>query len=168
MEEEYNEELEKLLGEIPRATSAPPHLEEQRTAVKDHHQPSSKQSPLEFHSAKQLSSEQSFAMPEPCQAKEEFLLRQQRLQEQQARFMLACKLTSKETLADAITPERNILTAGIWAFFVMLSSEVLENPGVVDIFFKDSALEGICAHFLILLCQTTGFQQVIHGCCLKL
>ncbi|KAI5058919.1 hypothetical protein GOP47_0027089 [Adiantum capillus-veneris] len=41
MEEENNEELEKLLGEIPRATSAPPHLEEQRTAVKDHIQQSS-------------------------------------------------------------------------------------------------------------------------------
>ncbi|KAI5074046.1 hypothetical protein GOP47_0012059 [Adiantum capillus-veneris] len=43
MEEEYDEELEKLLGEISRATSISPHLEQQRTAVKDNHHPSSEQ-----------------------------------------------------------------------------------------------------------------------------
>ncbi|KAI5071456.1 hypothetical protein GOP47_0013707 [Adiantum capillus-veneris] len=43
MEEEYDEELEKLLGEIPKATSAPPHLEDHRTAAKDHQEPSSEQ-----------------------------------------------------------------------------------------------------------------------------
>ncbi|KAI5082193.1 hypothetical protein GOP47_0001936 [Adiantum capillus-veneris] len=186
------------------------------------------QSPLEFHSAKQLSSEQSFAMPEPCvsnltgatsmhlghqsslengaflplspasfvppypsnlkfyahrmheaaaqqqieeqvlcrqRVKEEFLLRQQRLQEQQARFYASLQsqpgisysrmhhsrsvqapnfvfdvvqqqLTSKAT---AITPERNISTAGIWASPVMLSGGVLENPGSCRYF-----LQGFC------------------------
>ncbi|MCO5579724.1 hypothetical protein L7F22_033584 [Adiantum nelumboides] len=43
MEDGYDEELEKLLREIPRATSAPPHLEEPQKASKEHHQHSLEQ-----------------------------------------------------------------------------------------------------------------------------
>lgn len=43
MEEGYDEELEKLLGEIPRATSTPPHLEELQIAHNYHHQHTSEE-----------------------------------------------------------------------------------------------------------------------------
>lgn len=58
MEQGYDEELEKLLGEIPRATSAPPHLEELQRAH-HHHQ----QQPQQLSHAKDTSNDEATIMP---------------------------------------------------------------------------------------------------------